>query len=90
LKCNFHDQINSGIQENSHFLAVNYKNMKILDTLILFGSIGFLVIWVDQFIYKSVPFSDTYFWLMLGLGGLMLAMYRRGIQKLKDNQGKKK
>jgi hypothetical protein len=64
--------------------------MKLLDTLILFGSIGFLVIWVDQFIYKSVSFSDTYFWLMLGLGGIMLALYRRGIQKLKDNQGKKK
>jgi hypothetical protein len=64
--------------------------MKLIDTLIFFGSIGFLVIWVDQFIYKDVAFSDTYFLLMLGIGGVLYALYRRGIQKLKDNQGKKK
>ncbi|MCF8325024.1 MAG: hypothetical protein K9I84_08700 [Leadbetterella sp.] len=64
--------------------------MKLVDVLIFFGSIGFLVIWVDQFIYKGVPFSDTYFLLMLGIGGVLFALYRRGIQKLKDNQGKKK
>ncbi len=64
--------------------------MKLVDVLIFFGSIGFLVIWVDQFIYKGVSFSDTYFLLMLGIGGILFALYRRGIQKLKDNQGKKK
>lgn len=64
--------------------------MKLVDVLIFFGSIGFLVIWVDQFIYKDVPFSDTYFLLMFGIGGILYALYRRGIQKLKDNQGKKK
>ena len=64
--------------------------MKLVDVLIFFGSIGFLVICVDQFIYKGVPFSDTYFLLMFGIGGVLFALYRRGIQKLKDNQGKKK
>lgn len=65
--------------------------MKLVDSLIWFGSVGFLVIWVDQFLYKDVAFVDTYFWLMLGLGGIMLALYRRGLQKIKDNnQGKKK
>lgn len=64
--------------------------MKLLDTLLIFASLGFLVIWVDQFIYKNVAFSDTYFWLMFGLGGIMYALYRRGVQKLNDNQGKKK
>ncbi|MCP9769845.1 hypothetical protein EGI22_18220 [Lacihabitans sp. LS3-19] len=63
--------------------------MKLLDALILFGSIGFLVIWVDQFIYKGVAFSDTYFLLMLAISGLLYFLYRRGLQKLKDNQGKK-
>jgi hypothetical protein len=28
--------------------------------------------------------------LMLGIGGVLFALYRRGIQKLKDHQGKKK
>lgn len=63
--------------------------MKLVDALILFGSIGFLVIWVDQFIYKKVAFSDTYFLLMLSISGLLYFLYRRGVQKLKDKQGKK-
>ena len=64
--------------------------MKLVDSLIWFGSVGFLVIWVDQFLYKDVAFVDTYFWLMLGLGGIMLALYRRGLQKIKDNNKDKK
>jgi hypothetical protein len=63
--------------------------MKLVDAIVLFGSIGFLVIWVDQFIYKKVPFYDTYFLLMLAVSGLLFFLYRRGLQKLKDKQGKK-
>jgi hypothetical protein len=63
--------------------------MKLIDAIVLFGSIGFLVIWVDQFIYKKVAFYDTYFLLMLAVSGLLFFLYRRGLQKLKDKQGKK-
>ncbi|MBL0326896.1 MAG: hypothetical protein IPP61_17310 [Cytophagaceae bacterium] len=66
--------------------------MKLFDSLLLFGSLGLLVIWSDQFIYKNVSFKDSYFLLMFGLGGFLYYVYRRGNSKLKekDNQKKKK
>jgi hypothetical protein len=64
--------------------------MKLLDALILFGSLGLLVIWVDQFIYKDVDLKDSYFFLMLSLAGFLFYVYRRGNRILKDKEGKKK
>ena len=64
--------------------------MKLLDALILFGSLGLLIIWVDQFIYKGVDLKDSYFFLMLSLAGFLFYVYRRGNRILKDKEGKKK
>ncbi|MCA0362736.1 MAG: hypothetical protein U0V04_01165 [Spirosomataceae bacterium] len=66
--------------------------MKLFDSLLLFGSLGLLIIWSDQVIYKNAGFKDSYFLLMFGLGGFLYYVYRRGIKKLneKDKDKKKK
>lgn len=69
---------------------------KIVETLLLFGSLAFLVMWVDQFLYKDVDIKDSYFFLMFALAGFLFYTYRRGqrIQKEKlegkDEEPKKK
>ena len=58
---------------------------KIIETLLLFGSLALLVMWVDQFLYKDVEIKDSYFFLMFALAGFLFYTYRRGqrIQKEK-------
>jgi hypothetical protein len=59
---------------------------KIIETLLLFGSLAFLVMWVDQFLYKDADIKDSYFFVMFALAGFLFYTYRRGqrIQKEKD------
>ncbi len=64
--------------------------MKLIDALILFGSLGFLVIWVDQFLYKGVDLKDSYFLLMFSIVGFLAYVYRKGQNKIKENQEKKR
>lgn len=54
------------------------KKNKIFETLLLFGSLAFLVMWVDQFLYKDVDIKDSYFFLMFALAGFLFYTYRRG------------
>lgn len=69
---------------------------KIFETLLLFGSLAFLIMWVDQFLYKDVEIKDSYFFLMFALAGFLFYTYRRGQriqqEKLenKDHEPKKK
>lgn len=69
---------------------------KIIETLLLFGSLAFLVMWVDQFLYKDVEIKDSYFFLMFALAGFLFYTFRRGqrVQKEKlennDEEPKKK
>ena len=58
-------------------------NEKLLNVIILFGSLAFIVMWVDQFLYKDISFKDSYFFLMFGIAGLLYYVYRRGDQKMK-------
>ena len=64
--------------------------MKLIDVLILFGSIGFLVIWVDQFLYKGVELKDCYYLLMFSILGFLVFVYRKGQHKIEKDQEKKK
>lgn len=68
------------------------KRIKLLDAVILFVSMAFLAMFVDQTLYKGNGFADSYFFLMLGIAGVLAFLYRRGQQILKEkNQsGKKK
>lgn len=65
------------------------KKIKLLDAIILFISLGFLAMFVDQVLYKRNGFADNYFFLMFGIGGVLVFLYRRGNQILKDKEGKK-
>lgn len=60
-------------------------NEKLLNVIILFGSLAFIVMWVDQFIYKDISLKDSYFFLMFGLAGFFYYIYRRGEQKIKKD-----
>ena len=64
--------------------------MKLVDALILFGSLGFLVIWVDQFLYKGVDLKDSYYLLMFSMVGFLAYVYRKGQNKIKKDQEEKK
>jgi hypothetical protein len=66
------------------------KKVKLLDAIILFASLGFFAMFVDQVLYKKNPFSDSYFFLMFGIAGILAFLYRRGNQILKDNENKGK
>lgn len=57
---------------------------KIIETLLLFGSLAFLVMWVDQFLYKDVDIKDSYFFLMFALAGFLFYTYRRGVRIQKE------
>jgi hypothetical protein len=62
------------------------NSSNIIETLLLFGSLAFLVMWVDQFLYKDADIKDSYFFVMFALAGFLFYTYRRGqrIQKEKD------
>lgn len=62
---------------------------KIVETLLLFGSLAFLVMWVDQFLYKDVEIKDSYFFLMFALAGFLFYTYRRGQRIQKEKLEKK-
>jgi uncharacterized membrane protein required for colicin V production len=63
--------------------------MKGFDIILLFISLGFLVIWVDQFFYKSVDLKDSYFFLMFSLSGFLYFLYRKGQSQLTQDSSKK-
>ncbi|MBX2953195.1 MAG: hypothetical protein KF870_11865 [Leadbetterella sp.] len=65
------------------------KKIKLLDAILLFVSLGLLAMFVDQIVYLGNPFADSYFFLMFGVAGLLVYLYRRGNRILKDKQGKK-
>jgi hypothetical protein len=60
--------------------------MKILETILVFISFGFITIWVDQYIYKDASLGNSYFWLMFALGSFMTYLYLRGKRVLKQQQ----
>ncbi len=60
--------------------------MKLADTLILFGSLALLIMWVDQVVYKGVSMKDSYFFLMFALAGFLFYVYRRGQRKLDEDK----
>jgi hypothetical protein len=66
------------------------KKIKLVDAINLFASLGFFAMFVDQVLYKKNPFADSYFFLMFGIAGILVFLYRRGNQILKDKDGKKK
>lgn len=60
--------------------------MKLIESIILFASLAFLIMFVDQAIYKKAPLSDSYFFLMFSLAGFLFYTYRRGLRKIKEKQ----
>lgn len=65
------------------------KKIKFWDAVLLFASLGLLAMFVDQLVYQGNPFADSYFFLMFGVAGLLVYVYRRGNRILKDKEGKK-
>lgn len=65
------------------------KKISILDTFILFASLAFLTMFVDQVLYKGNGFWENYFFLMFGFGGILFFLQRRANRILKEKQGKK-
>ena len=62
------------------------QKLKITETLLLFGSLAFLIMWVDQFFYKSVSLKDSYFFLMYAVAGFLFYVYRRGVRKMNEQK----
>lgn len=62
---------------------------KYLNTLILFGSLAFLIMWVDRILYKGEELKYNYFFLMFALAGFLFYTYRRGLQKMKEKEEEK-
>ncbi len=65
--------------------------MKLIESIILFASLAFLTMFVDQALYKQVPLKDSYFFLMFAVAGFFYYMYRRGLrimQEKKDEEAK--
>ena len=60
--------------------------MKLIESIILFASLAFLIMFVDQALYKKVPLSDSYFFLMFSLAGFLFYTYRRGLRKIKEKK----
>jgi amino acid permease len=60
--------------------------MKLLDSIILFAGLGFIIMWVNEFIYKHASFKDSYFFLMFSLALFMTYIYRRGQRKIEDTK----
>ncbi|MCD8539626.1 MAG: hypothetical protein LRY55_07540 [Leadbetterella sp.] len=65
------------------------KKIKLWDAVLLFVGFALLAMFVDQFLYRGNPFADSYFFLMFGVAGLLVYVYRRGNRILKDKEGKK-
>ncbi|KPM49993.1 hypothetical protein [Jiulongibacter sediminis] len=63
---------------------------KYLNTLILFGSLAFLIMWVDRIVYKGEELKYNYFFLMFALAGFLFYTYRRGLQKIKEKEEEEK
>lgn len=61
---------------------------KLIETVLLFGSLGFLVMWVNEFIYKGSEIKDSYFFLMFALAGFLFYTYRRGSRVQLEKQAK--
>lgn len=59
---------------------------KYLNTLILFGSLAFLIMWIDRIVYKGEALKFNYFFLMFALAGFLFYTYRRGLDKIKKDQ----
>lgn len=63
---------------------------KYLKTFVLFGSLAFLIMWVDQVLYKGVSFKDSYFFLMFALAGFLIYTYMRGKDKMEEQENDEK
>ncbi len=62
---------------------------KYLNTIILFASLAFIIMWVDRFIYKGEEMKYNYFFLMFALAGFLWYTYRRGVEKMKRDEEEK-
>jgi len=60
--------------------------MKLFESIILFASLAFLVMFVDQALYKKVALKDSYFFLMFSVAGFLFYTYKRGLRKIKEKQ----
>ncbi|WP_305952270.1 hypothetical protein [Emticicia oligotrophica] len=60
--------------------------MKLIESIILFASLAFLTMFVDQALYKSVPLKDSYFFLMFAVAGFFYYTYRRGLRIMKEKK----
>ncbi|WP_143706108.1 hypothetical protein [Emticicia sp. TH156] len=60
--------------------------MKLIESIILFASLAFLVMFVDQALYKKVALKDSYFFLMFSVAGFLYYTYQRGLRKIKEKQ----
>ncbi|WP_337042859.1 hypothetical protein [Emticicia sp. 17c] len=60
--------------------------MKLIEAVILFASLAFLIMFVDQALYKKVALKDSYFFLMFSVAGFLYYTYRRGLRKIKEKQ----
>jgi high-affinity Fe2+/Pb2+ permease len=66
--------------------------MKLIDSVLLFGSLAFLLIWVNKYIYQKASFGETYFILMMAVSGFLYYVYRKGednLKKKKEEEEKK-
>ena len=68
------------------YLIIIEFSMKLIESIILFASLAFLVMFVDQALYKKVPLKDSYFFLMFSAAGFLYYTYRRGLRKMKEKQ----
>ncbi len=59
------------------------------NTLILFASLAFIIMWVDRFVYKQEELKYNYFFLMFSLAGFLWYTYRRGVQRMKQDAEEK-
>ncbi len=60
--------------------------MKLVESIILFASLAFLTMFVDQALYKGVPLKDSYFFLMFAVAGFFYYTYRRGLRIMKEKK----
>ncbi|AFK02329.1 hypothetical protein Emtol_1180 [Emticicia oligotrophica DSM 17448] len=60
--------------------------MKLVESIILFASLAFMAMFIDQALYKHVPLRDSYFFLMFSVAGFFYYTYRRGLRIMKEKQ----
>lgn len=68
------------------------KNFTIKETLLLFGGLGFMLIWIGEML-QGYSFKVNYFWAMFGmvcLYGFQLAKNERLKKEGKEPSSKKK